>query len=121
MNLQDRLTALEREFWGGDAAFYDEHLSDDALMVFPEPVSIMNRDETVRSIADAPRWSDVRMEDVRMVPLTATAAVLTYRATARRGDDAPYLARASSVYVERDGMWTLAFHQQGPLGAEPPG
>jgi hypothetical protein len=117
MSVQRTLVALEHEFWRGDAAFYDARLTEDALMSLPEPVGVLTRNETVRSIADSPRWADVQIDDVRLIILTSAAAVLSYRATARReGDEAPYVTRASSVYVEQGGEWRMAFHQQAPIG-----
>jgi hypothetical protein len=114
--LQQQLLDMEARFWKGSADYYARNLAADALMVFGDPVGVMDRDETVRSIADAPRWQDVAFEDVAFVVLTPDAAVVTYRASARREDGAQYIARASSAYVNRGG-WRLAFHQQTPAGA----
>jgi hypothetical protein len=117
MRVQRTLVDLEHEFWRGDAALYETRLTEDALMSLPEPVGVLTRNETVRSIADSPRWADVHLDDVRLIILTPDAAVLSYRATAQReGDEAPYVTRASSVYVEQDGVWRMAFHQQAPIG-----
>lgn len=113
--LREWLLALEESFWYGDGAFYQQHLAADALMVFGDPVGVLDRETTVRSIADSPRWQQVQLEDVRLAALGADAVVLTYRATARRNEDEPeYRARASSAYVHRGGEWLLAFHQQTP-------
>ena len=51
----------------------------------------------------------------RSLALSADVAALQYRASARReGDDSPYHALVTSVYVRRDGAWRLALHQQTP-------
>jgi hypothetical protein len=115
MTLQQQLMDMEARFWKGSADYYASQLADDALMVFGDPVGVMARDATVRSIAEAPRWQEVSFDDVALVVLTADAVVVTYRATARRAAGAHYLARASSAYVNRNG-WKLAFHQQTPSG-----
>jgi hypothetical protein len=48
-------------------------------------------------------------------------ALLTYRASAVRGQDEPYAARVSSGYVKRGADWKMMFHQQTPLTANKEG
>jgi hypothetical protein len=53
---------------------------------------------------------------VHALELGRDAAVLTYRVAARwEREAARYTSLASSVYVQRDGEWKLALHQQTPL------
>jgi hypothetical protein len=115
MELRDRLIRLEEQFWKGDADFYRRNLTEDSLMVLPEPVGVLTKDGTVESIGAGARWSDVRFEDVRVMTLDEDAAMLTYAAIAWResGGD-PYSALASSAYVRSPDGWKLAFHQQTP-------
>jgi hypothetical protein len=116
MALQHDLLDKEERFWKGTPEFYREHLTDDALMVFAEPVGVLDRGATVESLAGSPRWNEVGFDEVRAVHMAAGVALLTYRVTARRGaEGVPYRARASSIYVDRGG-WKLAFHQQTPAG-----
>ena len=76
---------------------------------------MLDRTATLEGIAAGPRWSEVRMSDVRSRPLGEDAVGLVYAASARReGDDRPYEALATSVYVLRDGRWRLTLHQQSP-------
>lgn len=118
MNDEKELLGLEEEFWRGGADFYRTNVTDEALMVFAEPVGVLDKAQAVESIASAPRWSDVRFEGAKVVRLSNDAALLTYKATARRdGDAAPYVTLASSVYVVRAGGRKLAFHQQTPTSA----
>lgn len=113
------LWALEEQGWealstenGG--AFYRDYLTDDALMVFP--FGVLAKDRTIEAIEAAPPWASYRLEEPRIVQLTDSSAIVTYRATARReGAETAYSALMSSVYVNRDGAWKLAFHQQTPL------
>lgn len=117
MEIETTLVGLERRFWTGDADFYRQNLADDAVMVLPDPAGTLGREEVVASLVAAPRWSEVEIAEPRLVPLGFGAAVLAYRATARREDlPAPYVASCGSVYVRRDGAWLLAFHQQTPSG-----
>jgi hypothetical protein len=119
VDLKARLLELESEFWKSDEAFYDEHLSEDALMVFPEPVGVMDRDEILRSVAAGPRWAALRMLDARLLRLSEQSVVLAYKAEGtRQGEGKAYRTLASSVYVMSGQDWKLAFHQQSPTPEE---
>ena len=114
MHIAGDLIALEEQFWKADADFYRQRLTAEALMVFPDPVGVLGKEETVASISQVPRWRDVEFTELKAVVLATDAALLVYRVTARRAEHATYVARASSVYVRQDGAWKLAFHQQTP-------
>jgi hypothetical protein len=115
MASEQEFQRLEEQFWKGDADFYRRHLDERACMVFAEPVGTLTREEAIRSIADAPRWADVRLHALRALRLAEDVALVTYQARAvREGEAEPYTSAASSAYVRRDGAWKLAFHQQTP-------
>jgi hypothetical protein len=106
--------ALEREFWLGGADVYRRHLADEALMVFPGMV--LTKPQTVDAIANGRRWTSVSFADQRLVRFTRDTVALIYRASgSRAGQEPPYSALISSVYVMRDDEWRLALHQQSPL------
>jgi hypothetical protein len=116
MELQDTLFAMEEQFWKGDADFYVHALTEDALMVFPAPAGLLDKSQIVRSIATSQRWKEVSFQARHLVQPAPSVALLTYRVSARReGQEARYVALASSLYVERADAWELAFHQQTPL------
>jgi hypothetical protein len=113
--LEDVLFAVEEQFWLEGAEHYAANLSPAAVMVFPDPAGVRVKDEIESSIA-GPRWSDVALEEHRLMQLNEGAAIVTYKATARRdGEARPYVARASSAYVHDGKRWKLAFHQQTPV------
>jgi hypothetical protein len=117
--LERMLLALEDEGWDAlssdrGAAFYDEILTPHALMVVPGMV--LTKERAVKEIEAGRPWSDFRIEDPMVVRLTEQSAVLTYRATARRGNEPEHFTLMTSVYVENGGSWKLAFHQQTPIG-----
>src|SRR5918992_5622849 len=97
MNIAGDLIALEEQFWKGDADFYRQRLTADALMVFPDPAGVLGKEETVASISQAPRWRDVEFTEVKAVMLAADVALLVYRATARRAEHATYVTRAACM------------------------
>jgi hypothetical protein len=114
--LEDLLFGLEEQFWLKGAEHYAGNLSPAAVMVLPDPAGVRVNDEIERSISGASRWSRVALEEHRLLELNDGAALVTYKATARRdGEAKPYVARASSAYVHDGRGWKLAFHQQTPL------
>jgi uncharacterized protein DUF4440 len=117
--LGDRLFELEEQFWKGDSAFYRRRLADEAVMIFPDPAGLMIKDEICGGIDESPRWQDVLLEEHRVIEIDEHVAIVTYRATAVRDGELPYVARASSTYVRDGGDWKLAFHQQTPLAVIP--
>src|SRR5687767_3339008 len=107
MDLEQQLLAIERRLWTNDAAFYEQSLVEWALLVFPETGPI-GRDVAVAAIrqenAEERRWAEVRFEDIRTLPVSADAALLTYRVEARWEHEAALThALATSLYVGRDG------------------
>ena len=77
---------------------------------------ILKRDEILVSIRSANRWTSIEMTDVSFHCVGESAAVLGYRARARKADSTEdYLAFIGSVYVREDGEWKLAFHQHTPI------
>jgi hypothetical protein len=111
--LEDLLFALEERFWMEGAEYYRRNLAHDALMVFPD--SVLVSDQIAGSLKDDSRWTQVDLEEHRLIELRDGAALVTYKATARRKDSPPYVARASSAYVNDGHSWKLAFHQQTPV------
>lgn len=114
--LQDHLFALEERFWTEGAEHYRRHLAPAAMMVFPEPAGVVLADQAAAAV-QGPRWTEVALEEHRVLELDERAALVTYKATARRPDGTRYAARASSAYVNDGRAWRLAFHQQTPLAA----
>jgi hypothetical protein len=118
MDLMDTLLVLETRGWealshaGRGAPFYDEVLSDDALMVFP--FGVMNRADSVAAIRSSTPWARYRIEEPRVIELSEDCAMLLYKVTARRTGQPTFVAMINSTYVKRDGAWKLRLHQQSP-------
>jgi hypothetical protein len=118
MSIEQILTTLERQGWealtaGRGAGFYREHLTADALMVFP--FGVLEREQSIEAIDAAPPWATYHIDESRVIALDGNSALITYRVTAQREGQPPYTAILTSGYVRRDGAWKLAFHQQTPL------
>jgi hypothetical protein len=118
--LKDELLELERRGWEalrkqtGDE-FYGGVMTAEAVMVLANG-QVMDRDEVVRALAQAPPWASFEIEDARVVPVGDGSAALVYRATAWRDPDSePLRCAMTSVYVADAGDWKLAVYQQTPL------
>jgi uncharacterized protein (TIGR02246 family) len=119
MSLENELMRIERQLWTNDAAIYAANLTDDTVLVFAE-TGVIRRREALAAIrqenAESRRWAETHFEDVVTLSLTPDVALLNYRVTARwEHERESRVALASSVYVRRDRLWRLAFHQQTPV------
>jgi hypothetical protein len=110
----DDLWEMEKSFWLNGVDFYRQHMGDDAIMIFAEPVGILQGKQIISSLEGAPRWQAVQFAGQRELQ-TSQATVLAYRATGLRPDAGRYEAFCSSTYVRRNGTWMLVAHQQTPL------
>jgi hypothetical protein len=69
VGLQEELSALEGQFWKGDAGYFQSRLTDDALLVLPAPTGVMTKTMTVRSIAESSRRSEVTLREANLLEL----------------------------------------------------
>jgi len=116
----EELITLERAGWEAlstdgptAASFYDDVLADDVLVLLPGGMVIDDREAMVKSMQGDP-WDAYDLQDERVMPFGDAAAVVAYRAVARRAGQ-EYAALCNSTYVRQDGTWKLALHQQTPL------
>jgi hypothetical protein len=117
---RDHLIELERAGWtalstNGDVAahFYEEVLAEEALMLLPGGTLLHEREQIITAMRGAP-WDTFALSDEHLLQLRPDCAVLTYRASAIRGD-LHYTALFNSTYVLEGGTWRLALHQQTPV------
>jgi hypothetical protein len=115
MPLQQDLLDIEERLWTGGADAYRKHVDTECLIAFTQMAGVMTREEVAASVEAGPRWQDLDLHAEGMVRPADDVAVLTYWASAVRGQGERYRALVSSAYVRRDGRWKLTFHQQTPL------
>jgi hypothetical protein len=65
MGTKESLLELERELWNADEEFYRDTLSEDALMVFPEPTGILERSAVLEALGGADRWQRIKFDNER--------------------------------------------------------
>jgi len=116
MGPKESLLELERQLWNADEEFYRDKLSEDAVMVFPEPTGILDRSAVLESLGGADRWRRIEFDDERLLKIDDDIFQLVYRAVAERSEDgSEYTAFITTTYVRADGSWRLSSHQQTPL------
>jgi hypothetical protein len=118
----EHVVNIERKLWTNNAVQYKDNLSEDCLLVFPE-TGVINRDLAVEAIRkenkEGRKWAEVHFDEMSRLRLTHEVALLNYRVTARwEHEQSAITALATSLYVKRDSMWKLTFHQQTPLTQE---
>lgn len=111
---KEALLAIERSLWTEGSDAYRQHVDDVCLVAFTKMAGLSSREEIAASVEDGPRWQNVQMDLEGAHQPTGDMAILTYRASADRGDES-YRALISSAYVKRHDGWKLSFHQQTPL------
>jgi hypothetical protein len=107
------LERLELGFWNAtrDGSYYQKHMAEGGLAVFSDMVMTKQQAAASTSGEGISAWTDVGIEDVKVIELSADATALVYRGHAKR-DGTPYSANVTSVYVRRNGEWQMILHQQ---------
>lgn len=112
---QEDLLAIEEKLWTGGADEYLDALDEECLVAFTHMSGVANREEIARTLTEAERWRDLEIDVEGLVQPSDDVAIMTYRASAVRGEKDRYAALVSSGYVNRGGSWKMIFHQQTPL------
>jgi hypothetical protein len=114
-DLERAFAEREERFWTEGPEHYEAHTARGCVMVFPEPVGRLDRDEIIAAIRTGPRWDRVLLTDTFSAPIDQRVSLFTYRVDAHRDDGIEYSALASSIYVYEESAWLLVFHQQTPV------
>ena len=118
--LKDKLRELELEGWQAVAeyracGFYSNRLTDDGLLVLPDGSVLDKWEAAVSALNGEDTWTSYRIEDERMVLLSAGCAALTYTASAQILEEPEYQAVVTSVFVRRGDDWLIALRQETPV------
>ena len=113
---KDDLLEIEKGFWHEGADYYEQHITDNAVFVFPG--MRLGKEDGVAAADAAPRWDELEIMDTQLVEISEDAAVLTYHATGQREGDEPYNGNVTTVYRMVDGEPKMVFHQQTPDAEE---
>jgi hypothetical protein len=111
----DQIWRAEEQFWTGDEIRWRTMLDPQCVMGFPAPAGIMSGAAIVTSLAEAPRWSSVDMNERHIARPEPDLVVIGYRARGRRADAEPYTAYCTSSYRATTSGWKLFQHHQTPI------
>ena len=117
MDLEELIT-LETEVWQalveGDAEADARLLADDFVGVYP--TGFADRSDHVGQIAAGPTVRSYELSEARMLGVSESAVMLSYRAVyARLGEATQQEAMyVSSLWCRRDGHWVNVFSQDTP-------
>jgi hypothetical protein len=114
--LSDMETALWNAFKDKDAKPFEEHLTDDSVMVGERGVEM--KTDVVKMMPQTP--CDVKsftLSDWKMTKFSATNVLLTYKSvTQGTCGGAPIPSTwVSTLWVKRKNVWQAAFHQESPV------
>lgn len=122
MELREVL-ALETEVWqalvDGDAAADERLLSDDFVGVYPTGFS--GRDDHAGQLAAGPTVRRFELSDARVLVVSETAVLLSYRAVYERAAvaGAQESMYVSSLWCRRDGHWLNVLQPGHPRHRRP--
>ncbi|MGE5702648.1 MAG: nuclear transport factor 2 family protein [Clostridia bacterium] len=101
----------------GDAPFYRDYLSDDAIAVVP--FGVFTKEDIVKQMsAGHSRFKSSRIEDTKAIVLTPQSGIVTYKATFEQINDGITTTSSvfvTTVYAEINGVWKGVFYQQTEL------
>jgi hypothetical protein len=116
----DDFLRLETDVWralvDGDPHADARLLSEDFLGVYP--TGFADRSEHVGQLADGPTVAAFELSEERLLALSDSVVLLSYRAEYRRPDAPeaiePEAMYVSSLWCRRDGRWVNVFSQDTP-------
>lgn len=117
--LRDLIVSKERQeldaLKAGDRKTFADLISDDA--VFVDPRGPATKDEVVKSAAEL-KLHEYSMDDIRFLPISATAGLICYKLTEKatsHGRDMAGQVYVSATWIKRKDQWVCIFSQETPV------
>lgn len=107
----------ETRLWTHGPDAYRELCSPAVVMAFPGPAGILRgREAVLDELEGQALWDSAELQDAQ-VKETGSAAVLSYRAHAKRGGEAvePYQCNCVSTWIRDGESWVQVSHVQTPI------
>lgn len=96
----------------GDLEFFEQNLTDEAMLIFPGERNTYTKAQCVAAMAGHPVYHKYDLTDPHIVHIGESTAVFTHHATImHEQDERPRSVTVSTVFVHRDGAWRMALHQ----------
>jgi DNA-binding transcriptional ArsR family regulator len=109
--LLGRTGAFLDAFGDRDVAFFERHVADDAVVVFPGMPGPLGKHDVLAAVVDHPRWERHDVEGVPVVRHLAGHRLECHIASVRHEDDvAPRRVVITTLFAERD-PWQVAHLQ----------
>jgi hypothetical protein len=115
----DDLLALEKDFWTGDAQFFETNTDRNCLVAFPDMAGVMSNADLAETAKNPNRWRKLEIELKGIVEPANNVVLVSYEARAVRENGEPYKALVSTGYVRRSDGWKMMFHAHTPLEPRP--
>lgn len=116
LTMRDEATLwdLEERFWTGGLDSARATTAQNAVMIFPYPLGILQGDGIWSRLKQGAPWRLVGITG-RSVSERRDLAVITYRVSAEKADEPIYQALCASTYLRDDGNWIRMSHQETPV------
>jgi uncharacterized protein (TIGR02246 family) len=101
----------------GDMPAFASFLADDAMELTPQ--GLQSKAQIIETLKGG-RLLEYTMTDLKAIQVDKDAMLVTYRTTGKfsaHGQEGAYDARATSLWVKRNGKWLAVFHQETPVAA----
>lgn len=96
----------------GDIGFFEQNLTESAMLIFPGEGNTYTKAECVAAMVGHPVYTKYELSEPRIVHIGESTAVLTHRAVVMHERfERPRSLAVSSVFVHEGGEWRLALHQ----------
>jgi Domain of unknown function (DUF4440)/Activator of Hsp90 ATPase homolog 1-like protein len=96
----------------GDVEFFEQNLTDEAMLIFPGERNTYTKTECVAAMAGHPIYHKYDLTDPHIVHIGESTAVFTHHDTVmHEQQERPRSVTASTVFLHRDGEWRMALHQ----------
>lgn len=106
-SVHDEITALEEQLrlaeLAPDAAFFEDHLDNDAIMDFERAKGMV---VAAHRPGGSATFTSVTMQDIEIIPQGDNAAVVTCRGT-YAGGMGVFSLRFMRVWVRKNGRWKI--------------
>jgi ketosteroid isomerase-like protein len=100
----------------GDAEFYRNYLSEEAIAIVP--IGVIGKEQIIRAMSDNKgAFKSKRIEDTKAIVLSPESGVVTYKATFERPGtpSEEFSMLVTTVYSKIAGDWKGVLYQQTPL------
>jgi hypothetical protein len=109
---KSELLKIEKGFWFEGAEYYNRHIADGAVFVFPG--MRLGKENGVAAADQGARWDHLDLTDEKLIEVTENVAVLTYHAKDQREGQPHYTGNITTVYRLENSEPKMIFHQHTP-------